>query len=285
MFGRTQPLAISGPPLVVHLEGDGFADVVVGLQTGRLQTFVADSEGNLMTESSVMHGLGPLVALAAGAGDSPSSPSLALWDSGARAQLIVNDFGTLSARGPMIGSGITYADGTMADIDDDGRADLAAVHTSSTTSSLVFTIVGTGGSLFGPNSRALSGVAHALSYGPVEESRTTFVVIGSANLWIARYQSDEVQVESHGPVLMDARDVAVANIDGVDPAEIIITEGAAARVRVLRVEEGGLVEVQSVPIPSEPSDVVAVDVDGDGVDEVLVRTGSQLHLLSTCAPP
>lgn len=276
---------LAGPVLVDDLDRDGSVDVLVGHDDSRLSFHAGSTGGGFDSPTTITTGLGPLVSVATASVDADGETDVVLFEFGPRIRFFPvagRAFG--AASGPS-GSGITYFDGAVADLDGSGTADLIAIE-SGVETSLTF-VPGSGDGTFDrPSSAMLLPTVRRLAVGVlVAGAPATAVCVGNSDTFFVDVsRAGTFTVEQRIGLGTDMRDVVMAELDGVPPLEFVLAAAGDSALRVYRMVTGTPTELLNVAVTGTPVALAAVDIDADGRDEVLVLFADRFDVYGRTCP-
>lgn len=278
---RSRSSGYPGPLAVGTIDSTPGLDVVIGAGPRSLVAFVGPDAS---LEIPSPHDFDSLAALDLGTFDGDATLDVLVVEDGSQTRVGRGDatgaFSAYAGPGDLPGT----LDGVFGYFDPDGELDVVRLVNQVAGTRLAVTR-GTVSGFLATEAIPVGEVAARVAVGQVEmPSDTVAFVVGGTHATVVIW---EMGLAAIGPftVATDARDVVLADLDGVPPREVVVSDGSAQILRVLRWTGSDLAELRAYPIAGVPTSLAAVDADGDGDDELLVLVGNGVQLLSTgCAP-
>ena len=177
--------------------------------------------------------------------------------------------------GPVLVAGSNPADIKAADLNGDGRADLAVVNWDSRDVSLFFTQADGG---FSAASTVQYGgaAAYTLAVTDLDGDRTPEIVVGDAqgDVFVLRRESGgsfAVAEKAHAD--RGLRAIAVADLDGDKHPDVATANTGADSVTVLLHRDHAFAPPVYFAVGKGPRSIVAADMDADGRMDLVVTNG------------
>lgn len=264
------------------LNADGTADLVIAsASTNSVVVFLGDGKG-AGSVTSFPAGLAPFqVAVADLNGDGNVDIAVAnesnidaLKGKGQLSVLHGDGRGRFSP-GPTLTGGTHPADVKVADLDRDGRMDIAAVNWESRDVSL---FLGAAGGGFG-RARTIpyrGGPAYALALADLDGDRRPDLVVGDATGLVRIFENQGKRFAAAPPLGAGRglRSLAVADLDGDGRDDLATANTAEDTVTILLAKPaGGFAPPYQVAVGKRPRTVTATDLNGDGKTDLVVTNG------------
>lgn len=273
---------LPGPVAVGQVDTDTLPDVVVGTAMGELATLRGNDLATLVRSP---HGLGSLVAISLGIFPGDSSPDAFAVQAGPRAYVMRGNEmgGFVGTLGPS-GSGNNFRDGAFFDLDDNGRLDIIALSRadSGTPTQLAWQSGSMLGSLTPQPPTTVGPSSERLATGRVDGDNRVFITGGDTLYVVSATGLTGTHPLGAGTF---AHDVVLAELDGVAPRELVVTDPLGGVLRIFRwTRVGGLVPVDVFVTGGSPTELAAFDFDGDARDELVVLIDSTVRLIAAGCP-
>jgi FG-GAP-like repeat len=179
-------------------------------------------------------------------------------------------------RGPVLVAGSNPADVKAADLNGDGRTDLAVVNWDSLDVSLFFAQAG--GGFSAASSVPYGGAsAYTLAVEDLDGDRTPEIVVGDARgdvFVLRREAAGTFHVAEKAHADRGLRSLAVADLDGDGRPDVATANTGADSITVLLHRKDGFAAPAQFAVGKGPRWVVAADIDADGRMDLVVANGT-----------
>jgi hypothetical protein len=179
-------------------------------------------------------------------------------------------------RGPVLAAGSNPADVKAADLNGDGRLDLAVVNWDSRDVSLFFALAD--GGFSSASSVSYGGAAaYTLALDDLDDDRTPELIVGDArgDVSVLRRQAGgSFAVAERAHADRGLRSLAVADLDGDGRRDVATANTGAGTVSVLLHRADGFAPPAHFAVGKGPRSVVAADMDADGAMDLVVTNGA-----------
>jgi hypothetical protein len=278
---------------VGDFDGDHKTDVVVGLGDGRMEFLHGNSDGTFAASApfQVLQGFANSFTAQAADLNRDGKLDLVLTDLlGARVEVALgNGNGTFQTRVPLPGTNYNYYP-LVGDFDGDGVSDIVDVGyvldsfgNPHTQTALIYLGIGDGSFQSAKSFQFSSSFGYPLYVGDLNGDGKTDIVFDDANGSTVAFGSGQGQFKQPVTYTAAIGGSAIGDFDGDGNADILgVASDGVPFVLMLKGLGNGVFEgADTLDVKSSPIAMASGDLNGDGLPDLLISTGSLFNYTSS----